>query len=77
MSLYENVKGVVIMFSAVALINLVTAISNIVAGTSLIENGVLSVCCVNLIVGLLFLYILPVFIGRVIYNNKQLEEDEE
>ena len=77
MSLYENVKGVVIMFSAVALINLVTAISNIVAGTSLIENGELSVCCVNLIVGLLFLYILPVFIGRVIYNNKQLEEDEE
>ena len=77
MSLYENVKGVVIMFSAVALLNLVIGVSNIVEGASLIENGVLSVRCTNLIVGLLFIYILPVFIGRVIYNNKQLEEDEE
>ncbi len=77
MSLYENVKGVVIMFSAVGILNIAIGIGNIVDGTSLIENGVLSVRCTNLIVGLLFIYILPVFIGRVIYNNKQLEEDEE
>ncbi len=77
MSLYENVKGVVIMFSAIGILNIAIGIGNIVDGTPLIENGVLSVRCTNLIVGLLFIYILPVFIGRVIYNNKQLEEDEE
>ncbi len=77
MSLYENVKGVVIMFSAIAILNLAIAIGNLMDGMSFIENGVLSVRCTNLIVGLLFIYILPVFIGRVIYNNKQLEEDEE
>lgn len=77
MSLYENAKGVVIMFSAIALLNIAIGIGNIVDGMPLIENGVISVRCANLIVGLLFVYILPVFIGRVIYNNKQLEEDEE
>ncbi len=77
MSLYENAKGVVIMFSAIGILNIAIGIGNIVDGTPLIENGVLSVRCANLIVGLLFVYILPVFIGRVIYNNKQLEEDEE
>ncbi len=77
MSLYENVKGVVIMFSAIGLLNIAIGIGNIVDGVPLIENGVLSTRCANLIVGLLFVYILPVFIGRVIYNNKQLEEDEE
>ncbi len=77
MSLYENVKGVVIMFSAVALINIAVGISNFVDGVPLVENGVLSTRHVNLIVGILFVYILPVFIGRVIYNNKQLEKDEE
>lgn len=76
MSLYENVKGVVIMFSAIGILNIAIGIGNIVDGTPLVENGVLSVGCTNLIVGLLFVYILPVFIGRVIYN-KQLEEDEE
>lgn len=77
MSLYENVKGVVIMFSGVALLNIVIAISNIIDGAPWIENGVLSVGCTNLIVGVLFVYILIVFVCRVIYNNKQLEEDEE
>lgn len=77
MSLYENVKGVVIMFSAVAILNLVIGIGNLIYGMPILENGVLSVHYMNLIVGLLFVYILPVFIGRVIYNNKQLEEDEE
>lgn len=77
MSLYENVKGVVIMFSAIGILNIAIGIGNIVDGVPLIENGVLSTRCANLIVGLLFVYILPVFIGRVIYNNKQLEEDEE
>lgn len=77
MSLYENVRGVVIMFSAVAILNLAIGIGNLVHGMPLLENGVLSVRCTNLIVGVLFVYILPVFIGRVIYNNKQLEKDEE
>lgn len=77
MSLYENVKGVVIMFLAVAILNIAIGIGNIVDGMPLLENGVISVRWTNLIVGVLFLYILPVFIGRVIYNNKQLEEDEE
>lgn len=77
MSLYENVKGVVIMFSAVAIINIGVAVGNLADGMPLMENGALSVGCTNLIVGVLFIYILLVFIGRVIYSNKQLEEDEE
>ena len=77
MSLYENVKGVVIMFAAIGISNLGIGINNLIGGMPLVEKGVLSSGCVNLIVGALFVYILPVFIGRVIYNNKQLEEDEE
>ena len=77
MSLYENVKGVVIMFSTIAILNIAIGISNLIDGMPILENGVISVRYTNLIVGILFAYILPVFIGRVIYNNKQLEEDEE
>lgn len=77
MSLYENVKGGIMMFSIVAILNLGVGIMNIVNGTRCITDGVLTIGCTNMIVGVLFLYILLVFVGRVIYSNRQLEEDEE
>lgn len=77
MNLYENAKGVIMMFSAVGLINLVVGMRIFVDGKSIVENGTLSVDMINMITGFLFVVILIVFIGRVIYNNRQLEEDEE
>lgn len=77
MSLYENVKGIVATFAVIGLSNLGIGSINVLDGEPLIENGVLTKGCTNLIVGVLFIYILLVFIGRVIYSNKQMEEDEE
>ena len=77
MSLYENVKGVVMMFAMVGLLNIGIGITNIVHGYQMVENGMLSTNCLNLIVGVMFIYVLVVFIARIIYNNRQLEEDEE
>lgn len=75
MSLYENVKGVILMFSAVALLNLIIGIESISEQRPLLEKGVLSTDWLNLIVGILFMVIVIVFCGKVLYNKKQ--EDEE
>lgn len=77
MNLYENTKGVIMMFSLVGVLNMAIGIPTILENGSLLENGVVSLESLNLMVGILFLVILAVFCGRVIYNNKQLEEDEE
>ena len=77
MSLYENAKGVCMLFGVIGLLNVAIGIINIAHGTALLENGVLTVDCLNLVVGVLFLYLLIVFGARVIYNSKQPEEDEE
>ena len=65
------------MFSLVGVLNTAIGIPAILENGSLLENGVVSLESLNLMVGILFLVILAVFCGRVIYNNKQLEEDEE
>ena len=77
MNLYENAKGVIMMFSAVGLMNLLVGIRIFTGDRPLVENGILSMDTINVITGILFLIILVVFVGRVIYNNRQLEEDEE
>lgn len=77
MSLYENAKGIIMMFSAVAILNFVGGVPYLTGEKALIEDGVLATGSVNLMVGVTFLFILAAFIGRVIYNNKQQEEDGE
>lgn len=77
MSLYENTKGSIMLFTVAALSNLIIGIVNLTEEGSLIKDGVISAACVNLAVGLLFTVISIVFCGRVIYNKKHLEEDEE
>ena len=76
MSLYENVKGIVITFAVLGISNIVIGLLNM-EGEQLIKNGVLTKGCYNIMVGIMFLYIIFVFIGRVIYSNKQMENDEE
>lgn len=77
MNLYENAKGVIMMFAGIGLMNVVVGIRIFTGEKPLVENGTLSVDSINGITGILFLIILVVFVGRVIYNNRQLEEDEE
>lgn len=77
MNLYENAKGVIMMFSAVGLMNVLVGIRIFTGDKKLVVNGTLSMDSINAITGVLFLVILIVFAGRVIYNNRQLEEDEE
>ena len=77
MNLYENAKGVIMMFSVIGLLNVALGLRVFLHKGSLLENGVVSLDSTNLVAGILLLVIVVVFIGRVIYNNKQLEEDEE
>lgn len=77
MSLYENARGVIMMFTAVGLLNVLVGIRVFVDKEPLIEDGALATDLINLITGILFLVILVVFVARVIYNNRQLMEDEE
>lgn len=77
MNLYENAKGVIMMFSVIGLVDVALGLRVFLHKGSLLENGVVSLDSTNLVVGILVLVIVVVFIGRVIYNNKQLEEDEE
>ena len=76
MSLYENVKGIVITFAIIGISNVGIGIVNL-GGTALIENGALAKECYNIIVGVMFIYLLLVFIARVNYSNRHMEEDEE
>lgn len=77
MSLYENVKGIIIMFSCIGLMNILIALRGIHEGNSMVENGTISTNCMNFIIGIMFLVLLIVFCGKVLYNKKQLEEDGE
>lgn len=76
MSLYENVKGIVITFAIIGISNVGIGIVNL-GGTALIENGALAKECYNIIVGVMFIYLLLVFIARVNYSSRHMEEDEE
>ncbi|MDE6625206.1 MAG: hypothetical protein K2K56_02415 [Lachnospiraceae bacterium] len=76
MSLYENAKGVMMLFSVVALMNIGVAVRIICEGRPMLEDGAFSVDCVNLVVGIMFCVILAVFCGKVVYNRKSSEEEE-
>lgn len=79
MSLYENAKGVIMVFTVVAVMNMGVAVRIILdrEGHPLLENGKISVDYLNLVVGVMFCIILAVFCGKVIYNKKHLDEEEE
>lgn len=76
MSLYENAKGIIMLFSAVALLNIIIGVRNIFENGSMIEDGAISVECMNLVVGVMFCIIVVVFGGKLIYDKKHVEEEE-
>lgn len=77
MNLYENAKGIIMTFSVIAVLNVIGGLGIIMGDVPLLKNGVLSTNCVNLMVGLTFIIILVMFVGKVIYNKQLDEEDEE
>lgn len=77
MSLYENVRGVILLLSAIGILNIGTGMRAIWEKQPLLENGTISLKYTNLVVGALLCVILAVFCARVLYNKKESEEDEE
>lgn len=77
MSLYENAKGVLILFVIVALLNFGLTAGNIAHGMKLIEDNQLSGSSINLMIGIIFIIIAAVFAGKLLYDKKQEQEDEE
>ena len=77
MSLYENAQGIITVFSIVGILNIAVGIRTILERRPLLEDGAISVEWTNLVVGILFLVILIVFCGKVLYNKKQLDEEAE
>lgn len=75
MSLYENPKGIIILFLIAAVINIAVGIGNILHGDKLIENGTILYNSVNLMIGVLFLIIVGVFCGKLIYDRRQENEE--
>lgn len=77
MSLYENAQGIITMFSIIGILNIAGGIPAILEKHPLLENGAISVEWINLVVGILFLVILIVFCGKMLYNKKRLDEEAE
>lgn len=75
MSLYENAKGIIMMFLVVGISNIVIGILNL-EKQPMIENEALSIHCINLIVGITFLIILAVFCGKLLYDRRNTKEEE-
>ena len=76
MSLYENPKGVILLFLLIGIINIIPGVQFIMNG-SVLENGVLSSKCMNLECGILLLLTMFVFAAKVAYNNKHMDEEDE
>lgn len=76
MSLYENTKGIIMMFSVIGILNTGIGILHFDAGRPMIEDGMLSIYCINLIVGIMFLIILAVFCGKLLYDKRNAKEEE-
>lgn len=76
MSLYENARGVSLLFCFVCLMNLICGIRNIVNRDPFLENGVISTDSINMIAAILFAVILVVFAIRVLYNSRHIEEED-
>lgn len=77
MSFYSNAKGILMISSFVGLINLGIGIGVILNRNPLLVDGKLSSLYINLIVGILFCITTITFLGKIIYNRKHREEDEE
>lgn len=77
MSLYQNAKGVILIFSFVGIMNIGAGIRVILEKRPMLENGAISIDCTNLVVGILFWLVFIVFCARLIYNKKHSEEEEE
>ncbi|MDE5966655.1 MAG: hypothetical protein K2G89_07465 [Lachnospiraceae bacterium] len=77
MSLYENAKGVTMLISSVGVLNILCGFEYLTGEKPILEDGVIAANCVNLMVGITFLIIVVVFVGRLRYNKKQWEEDGE
>lgn len=75
MSLYENAKGIIMMFLVVGISNIGIGILNL-EKHPIIENDALSIHCINLIVGIMFLIILVVFCGKLLYDTRNTKEEE-
>lgn len=77
MSLYENAKGIIMMFSSVGLLNILLGLEYLTGERPFLENGVIVTDSLNLTVGITFFIILIVFLVRLRYSKKQMDEDEE
>lgn len=75
MSLYENAKGIIMMFLVVGISNIGIGILNL-EKQPIIENEALSIHCINLIMGIMFLIILAVFCGKLLYDRRNTKEEE-
>lgn len=76
MSLYENPKGIILMFLIISIVNIIPGVLFIING-SILENGVLASRCMNLECGILLLLIMFAFAAKVAYNNKHMDEEDE
>lgn len=76
MSLYENTKGIIMMFSVIGIVNTGIGILHFYEKRPMIEDGMLSIYCINLIVGIMFLIILAVFCGKLLYDKRNAKEEE-
>lgn len=76
MSLYENVRGVVMMLSFVAAVNLICGTRTLAEQRPLLEDGTLSLGWANISIGTLFILTTIVFGVKAVYNNRQLEDED-
>ena len=77
MSLYENAKGIILLFLLCAVVNILGGGMQLLDTHSLLEDGKISIQCINLETGILFLIALIVFVGKLIYNQRCMQGDGE
>ncbi len=71
-SLNENPKGVLIAFAIIAVSNFVIFAVNFTNGT-VVENGILTIRCTNLLCGIMFVIIFGVLLVKAVCNKKETE----
>lgn len=76
MSLQENAKGINIMFLLVGVVNLIAGIVDVREGVSFLEKGAVSYRYTNMIVAVLFLALTLMFNLKLLYDKRQVENEE-
>lgn len=71
-SLNENPKKVLIVFAVIAIMNFAVFAVQLNRG-NVIENGILTFRCVNLLCGIMFLIVFGVLLIKAICNKKEME----